>query len=95
MTSVEQENIIRKVDKFTKTSEDGRKFIYFRKLIAEKDKKLAENLCIQRGYGSIEDTLYEVVIRKIRTAGVKVRKRRTHDPEGVIYLTTKNQVQND
>lgn len=64
----------------------GRQFIKIEDVYTHEDTKRAESLLETRDFGSFEDTLYEVVLRRLRNQGHKVSKRRFTDPPNVIYL---------
>lgn len=68
----------------------GRQFIKIEDVYTHEDTKRAESLLETRDFGSFEDTLYEVVLRRLRNQGHKVFKRRYTDPMNVIYLQNTN-----
>lgn len=74
------------IRKHIREDDNKRQFIKIEDVWTQEDIKRAESIVENRQYGTIEDTLYEVVLRRLRNEGHKVRKRRFIDPSNVIFI---------
>lgn len=80
------------IQKHIKTGDDGRKFIKIEDVWTQEDVRRAERITKNRQYGTIEETIYEVVLRRLKNQGHSVSKRRYTDASNIIFIKKQSNV---